>query len=838
MTSEVRLSQDLPTSLHDWELTLSRALLRADGGDSDAIRSFEITPETLAMHSGVGIEHAEAAEAAFRRALRNDPHLIWCLQHGTWKVPSDEQPNCMALLALTLLVDSLLDGVYVNKGQYRAKLAEWLGIERSFMDLRGIATMWAELVAWLDQRVAAGAPFRRLILPDIPVSWTQIGYTRYLSFPTKRDIRLLTKAIGCSSGASLDPAKLIYQLDPIVQSATASHGLKAAFKDFRNALRSGAASVDHRFWRLATRVRDQVGQAAPAVGSLVMDFDEDGLRRFHVAGADAVASAPALLGSAVAAPVVAESSNLGPTIRRGVLFFRSSGMARWTAAGEPPPGNGPFHLAIASRHFERARGAIAEFVASGSWVVTMQPIPAGTITDILRRIGIADAKLTVRTIALVDGIRVGAAWLGQPRYLPYLEGASGSVVVSPLFGAAEGGVRWANGDLVATAPIDGQFAIADAAAHWSRRTAFKSLADVHADLDCAALKLPEQCEWALRGGALRDTSSTAVEGWNDAPYAYQDVVEALYASSRAGASEGDAVQIIGRAAGRSSWEMLRTLQESTFLDARPRERWKGRVFTLGRPRLTAIRTACGPVVLVAGAIPSRLEVDFRATVSMQGGTPHRALDEDGFSPPLHAASGIDPLSLAEALGWPIDAGPGRVEGTVGSRLVETSVSGDGYLPSSRWDWSAGRFRVGPDESGPVALVRLAHPGGRDHDVYRVHGRIVRSFHSRHAAILDAHFQAGRPLFRFEQGRIVRLTAEGALPLEIAAELRVRSMRNVGSSARGWSYAASTADAMWLAALLPNCIEGVQVGSTGALPMSHLRGRGDRRLLWLGGGIAA
>jgi hypothetical protein len=837
VTGGVQLST-LPATLHDWERVLSRALLRADGGNSDAIRSFEITPEALAMHCGLGMEHAAEAEASFRRALRADGHLLWCLQHGTFRAPSNEQPNCMAILALSLLVDCLLDGVYQEKGQYRAKLSEWLGIDRTLSDLRGIATMWEELAAWLERRIAAGAPFRHLVLPD-PGGWTHIGYTRYLSFPTKRDIRLLIKQIGHNTDAGTDPAALVLQLDPVVRSSVASHGLKAAFEDFRAALRSGAASIDHRFWRLVTRVREQAGHIAPAVGNLVMEFNEDGGRRFRIGGAMHGKVSPALLGSAVASPAVAESANLGPSIRRGVLFFRSTGMASWTAAGEPPPGNGPFHIAIASRHLRLASGAVADFAASGSWSMTVEPIPAGTLNDVLRRIGIPNARQTVRTIGLVDGVHVGAAWLGQPRYLPYLEGASSEVEIKPLDGGSPDRLLWSNGDLRADAPVDGQFSISDAGAHWSRRASFSALAEVHADLDAAAYSMPEQREWRLTATKASDRTQTLELEWDGNPYAYQDVIEALYASSRSGVAEGDAISIIGRAAGRRSWDMLRSLQEATVLEARPRVRWRGRLFTLGRPRLVPVRIGATTAVLVSGAVPSRLEADFRATVDLHGGQAGRCVSKGGMTAPLLAATGVDPQRLSASLGWPLATAPAQPEGTPASRLIETKVSGDSYQPSSHWDWSLGRFRVGAGGDGMVTLVRLVHPGGRDHDIYRVQGRASRSFHSRQAAIIDAHVQAGRPLFRYGEDRIVRLAAEGALPLEIAAALRVRTLSNAACDDDGWSYATTGRDAAWLASLLPGLIEGVQgEDAGGGAAMSYRRGRGTRRPLWCDGGIAA
>jgi len=835
----VQLSPAIPTTLHEWERTLSHALLRASDPDSDAIRSFEITPETLALHCGLGVEFADAAEAAFRRALQADPHLNWCLQHGTYKTASAEQPNCLAMLALTLLVDSHLDGAYEDKGQYRAKLAEWLHTDRRFMDLRGIAMMWDELVTWLDRRIAAGAPFRRLVLPEIPATWTHIGYTRYLSFPTRRDLRLLTKQIGRLPRAGFDPAAVVVQLDPVVRTTSTSQGMKIAFDDFKKALRSGAASVDHRFWRLVLRAREQCGHAAAVPALLLMEFDEDGNRRFRIgASADGGATAPALLGSALASPSVVESLNLGPAIRRGVLFFRSSGMASWTATGEPPPGSGPFHIAIASRHSRLAGGAIIDFATSGSWLVSSQPVPSSTLGDVLRRVGISNAKQTVRTISLVDGIHVGPAWLGQPRYLPYLEGASGDVEVTAVDGGSAARLMWANGDLRADAPVDGQFALSDGSAHWSRRATFVALAEVHSPFETAAYRKPAQQEWKLTSGRRSDQIEGCSLDWDDAPDPYQDVIEALYASSRSGAGEGDAVAIIGRAHGRRSWDILRSLQEATFYDARLQQSWKGRVFTLRRPTLTSVRIGPDVGVLVSGAMPSRLEADFCATVELQGGSAFRRRSDDCLSPPVLGAVGVDPLLLGEALGWSAADAPIAPDGSVANRLIETKVRGEGYEASSFWDWSLGRFRVGTPAPDRVSLTRLVHPGGRDHDLYRVIGRAERSFHSRHAAILDAYAQAGVPLFRYEDGAIVRNPLEGALPLEIAAALRSRTLSNGGATANGWGYRARRHDVAWLVGLLPGLIEGAGLGHANDPQMTFRRGRGARRPLWESGSVAA
>lgn len=130
MTPAVQQSSTFPVTLHEWERVLTKALLRADDGNADPIRSFEITPERLSHFCGQGPDRATDAEDAFRRALLSDGYLTWCLQNGRFRTPGNEAPECMAMLALSLLVDSLLDGDYGGTGEYRAKLRQWLGVDR------------------------------------------------------------------------------------------------------------------------------------------------------------------------------------------------------------------------------------------------------------------------------------------------------------------------------------------------------------------------------------------------------------------------------------------------------------------------------------------------------------------------------------------------------------------------------------------------------------------------------------------------------------------------------------------------------------------------------------
>ncbi|MGX5842691.1 hypothetical protein ACWGTI_18400 [Mesorhizobium sp. ArgA1] len=830
-------TSDFPATLRDWEHTLTRALLRADSGNADPIRSFEITPEALAKHCGHTPDRADEAELAFKQALVDDRRLYWCLQYGRYWPTTSEVPNCMAILALSLLVDSLLDGEYEGQGQYRAKLAQWLGTHRSLMNLRGIAAMWVGLAAWLDGRVESGAPFRRLVLPDIPKTWTHIGYTRYLSFPTKRDVTLLRRQVERNPDVAEDPGMLVRVLDPLVRSNAVSYGLKGAFEDFRGALRAGAASIDHRFWRLVTFASQLAGHNETTQASLFMEFNEDGERHYWVKTIGASnQSFPPDLGDAVVSQILGGSQNLGPSIRRGILFFRSSGLASWSAVGEPPMGSGPFHLAIADRHIRSASSTGVRFERSGTWHVTSSPVAQGVIADVLSKLGIRNAEQIVRAIDLAGGVRVGKAWLGWPRYLPLVEGAAGDVEVRPLSGDNASTLACIDGALRADHLVDGDFAIGDSEGRWSRRASFVPMAEAHASLEAAAYSQPRQAEWRLASGRSDYPLQLADITWADHQYEHQDMLEALYASGRSGIPEGEAVAIVDRAVRRRTWDMLRALQESSFLDGRLRERWRGRVFTLGHPTLAEIKIDALPAVVVSGALPSRLEQEFRATVALQGGTPFRRLLERSQAPALVGALHVNATKLADALGWTVAKAPPIPDGNAAARLIETAVVGKSYVAAGAWDWSLGRFRAGASSAGTVSLVRFVHPGRRDHDLYRVTGARQRTFTSRHAAVLDAHLQAGLPLFRLDGDRIRRIPAEGALPLEVAVALRLKCLNNGGISTDGWDYAVSPDESRWLVGLMPGLIEGVRLSGDADPARGYRRGRGSRRPLWIGGSI--
>ncbi len=120
----------------------------------------------------------QEVETAFKAALLADRNLWSALREGRRRPATAALPNCFSYLAMTLLIDTFLEGAYSSRGQFRDRLRNWLGTTRSLMHLAGVAEMWRALARWLDVRADAGEPFRRLVLDLL-----QFSGERFSAYP-------------------------------------------------------------------------------------------------------------------------------------------------------------------------------------------------------------------------------------------------------------------------------------------------------------------------------------------------------------------------------------------------------------------------------------------------------------------------------------------------------------------------------------------------------------------------------------------------------------------------------------------------------------------------------
>lgn len=100
-----------PKTFEEWERCLVRHfLVVGSDGDASDIRSFEVTPTTLALACGAGIDQERNIEESFRIFMAGISNLPNRLNIGMQGASTRELPNFFIYLVMTLLIDSQLEG--------------------------------------------------------------------------------------------------------------------------------------------------------------------------------------------------------------------------------------------------------------------------------------------------------------------------------------------------------------------------------------------------------------------------------------------------------------------------------------------------------------------------------------------------------------------------------------------------------------------------------------------------------------------------------------------------------------------------------------------------------
>lgn len=806
------MSADLPTSLADWEEALTRRFLTAAGEGVGPIRSFDISPETLAQAAGAQPTAGGQAVAAFKKALLADRWALYsALEDGVFnrKLVAD-CPGCFIYLALTIFVDSQRDGDGASD-QFRPKLIAFLDVNRSFSKLSGVASMWRSLKDWLARQAKAGKPFRKLILPEED-GWNQIGHTVRLSFPSRRDHTFLGHFFDQHPDIASDERAMLATLRNLVGRANASKGLRDAFDEFYGAyLREQRTLADHRFWKFLLSVATSRNVEMPRDVLLEVYPDEDGLLHFKIDVADKPdrASAHATLQSAVAAVSKLGPSNLHKVTEAGYIVFKRVGTARWAAVPRFSDCRGEVKVGLCPRLTASVGTKLGRLRLSGDWSLTVDPVSIAKAEDALRRL-LAKGELPqiVSGVRVSGGVRTDHHWLGRRTVLPKIETDLGAPVIVvegddevPALTCKE--IEPNLYAIRSRRPIAGTFELRSSAAT-AQRLHFAADAFVHEiQTPANVVELPEWRD-ALD---LRSPVAEPPQGWDAVPEALDDILEAVYAGGRRGWSEADLIPLLEKVLPGEivPWDFLRSLQEATVLRPFLRARFRGRTWSLGPVTLVPLRSRTQDFVLVDGCAPAMLRREFEQVVKALGGCAFRR-QSSPWSVPLMGAVGAPLDKLKARLGWATKqaAMPGRrpaaFDESPNRRL-------DAYRQEYVWSWEAGRFTLDGSPSR-VRLARWVHLGERDHDVFVVSGRGPdRMFVSRCSAIVQAHMSAGRAMYRLEADLFVRTGRDGFLPDLIAHWLRYANLTNSGPlPSGGYGYAASRDQAATIAKLLPGALD--------------------------------
>jgi hypothetical protein len=833
----------LPTSLPDWEVALTQRFLAAAGEGIGPIRSFDISAETLALSAGVDPSFGDQVVASFKKALlENRSALYAALEDGIFnpKLATD-CPGCFAYLALTIFVDSQLAGDDTDGSrEFRPKLAAFLNVDRSFSKLSGVASMWKSLRDWLTCQTKSGKPFRKLILPNDD-GWVQIGHSVRLSFPSRRDYAFLGSFFDQHPGITADERAMLGTLRNLVDRSSASPGLHEAFDEFHDAYLSGRRTLaDHRFWRFVLAVAEARNLDMPVEVSLEIYPDEDGLFQFTLDLVDKPdrKTVHSTLQSAVEACGKLGVSNLRKVAEAGYVVFKRVGTARWSAVSRFSDCRGEVKVGLCPQVATAVGTKLGRLQSSGDWSLTVEPVAIAKVEDALRRmLAKGETPSLISGVTVTGGVRSGHHWLGRRTLLPKIETdlelptistEGDAAAAAPICEEIEPNVY----AIKSEHPLAGAFELRSSATI-ATRLQFVADAFIHdARPPTNVLYIPEWDDTA----ELRSQVGEPPRCWDHVPEPLDDLLEAVYAGGRRGWSESDLVSLLERTlpAEINRWDFLRSLQDATALRPFLRVQFRGRSWMLGPVALVPLRSRTQDFILVDGCIPVLQLRDFRRAVEGLGGRPFRRMTSP-WSVPLIGAVGGSVEKLSETLGWPTKQAtmPGRRPAAFDDAPLRRL---DAYQHASTWSWEAGRFTT--DRSGsPVRLARWVHLGERDHDVYVVSGPTQeRRFLSRCSAIVHAHMLAGRAMYRFEDGALVRLGLDGHLPDRISEWLRYENLTNVGPLASGgYGYAARQDQATTSATLLPGAIDaGVTLRASWDVIASARRSGFAERLVFTDG----
>ncbi|MGY3511272.1 hypothetical protein ACVIQY_004247 [Bradyrhizobium sp. USDA 3051] len=798
------------TSLADWEEALTRRFLTAAGEGVGPIRSFDISPETLAIAAGWDASAGAVAVSSFKKALLGDWSLYAALEDGSFdRRLAPDCPGCFSYLALTIFVDSQRDGNVAS--EFRPKLAAFLGVDRSFSKLTGVASMWRSLRDWLARQVRAGKPFRKLVLPPDD-GWVQIGYTLRLSFPSRRDHTFLGHFFDHNPGIASDEKAMLASLRNLVDRTNASKGLHEAFDEFYTAYSQDQRSLaDHRFWKLVLSVAAGRNVQMPSDVSLEVYPDEDGLPHFRVDVADSSdrGSVHATLQSAVAAIAKLGASNLLKVVEAGYVVFRRIGTSRWTAVPRFSDCRGEVRVGLCNRLTAAVGTKLGRLRASGDWSLTVDTVSIARAEDALRRL-LAREELPqiISSVTVTGGVRTDHHWLGRRSVLPTITTDLGLPMIlaegdddAPALACKE--IEPNRYAIRSKRPVAGAFELRSSASTAAR---LHFVADAFVHDGQRPNNHDDAPEWKDRvpmvGGSAEPPTA-----WDPVPEQLDDLMEAVYAGGRRGWAEADLIPLLERIIpdDMNPWDFLRSLQESTVLTPLLRSRHRGRTWILGSVSLVPMRSRGADFVLVDGCVPAMQRRDFKQAVTALGGNVFRRMATP-WAVPLMGAIGVTAENLRERLDWPVK--PPTMPGKRAAAFDDDPQRRlEAYRKAYVWSWGTGRFSY-DQASSHVQLARWVHLGERDHDVYVVSASSgERMFVSRCVAIAEAHMQAGKPMYRREADRLVRTGLDGFLPDQIAHWLRYENLSNAQPApAGGYSYQASQAQVAAIARLLPGAID--------------------------------
>lgn len=804
----------------DWERCLTFHYLRSDGPLGGSTLTFlDATPAELALAAAEYGVTDETAQDTFVSQFTRFSVQNW-LNGDFIPSPHDgDVPGYFRYLVLTALVSATEDGVGGNHN-FRDRLGVLFGGE-PLNSVSAVNDLWQALRGWCARRQAAGEPIRTIDLPSYG-NMNLIGYAVRIAFPTWRDRQRFARVLDkIAPDIRAHPEQLAQELLRPHQFAQLPRAVAEVLRDFqRQLLTKRRMLLGHRFWVLVRSIDAQLRAKIEGrqAGSWTLEarfsgWEHDVLefRLKHAPRNAAVATEfEGGLGS-----LLEQMSDLPTALARsfeeGILVFNQDPNASWVMDESRLRDDAPVLVMVHGVKAKRLE-ALALQSLGNDWFVSRKLSPAD-----LRELGALLGRHRPSGLRLADliiegGVKIGrGAWLGRPSFLPVVTAASDSVLaIEPLAGTVglpvtSDGPPWA---LSSPAAMTGRWRLV------AREAGAETVKALVLEADA-----PERWAWpepsqrryepeielvssARAPGRIGGSEDPSPEG----DRRLGDLLEAIYAGAPAdGWSEAELIPLLEphMPAPYFAWDVVRALAEANWLDPWMALGWRARRWRLLPPTIVDAST----FVRIEGALGAAALRRLRTAAEDLGGrlTTLRGLSD--WTPPALVVSDTSATRLSEILGWQVAVPmtpefpraplcwPEETRTTRGRNLV------------GLWSFEKGLF-LPPEkirETDSVRLERWVRERNDDRDVFRVtSGEDALTTTSRTAAIVEAHRQSGRPLFRWSRGgQLARVSRGGHLPLVVARALRCRTRTGSGPvplKEGGWSYlyTADPDDAFWLA----------------------------------------
>lgn len=243
-------------NIQGWNEKLLAHFFERSEGQQTPVVTLLVTSEALARVSGDPDADPEEARTAFVQAVRigikqSKSLLESASDYPGWPGPPPRaaKPRFVAHLLLTCVAASESSDELGSEESFITRLRLLTDNQLPDQSLHNLPHLWEHLAAWLGKNEQT---YRRLLLPN-PGAFTRIGHTIRLSFPDRRDQKLLSDLLDRAGLAGLEPP--VGRLLSLLSSERSRFrpSFIAAFDEFRRLFHTSDRQqakhlLEHRFW--------------------------------------------------------------------------------------------------------------------------------------------------------------------------------------------------------------------------------------------------------------------------------------------------------------------------------------------------------------------------------------------------------------------------------------------------------------------------------------------------------------------------------------------------------------------------------------------------------------